>query len=65
MDTFYAVEVFESEFKYTKSVFHSVVNVVKFLANRGLVFRGSEEKISSQTNGKFLGITELISQCDH
>ena len=32
-----------------------------FLATRSLAFRGSEEKIYSQTNGNFLGIIELIS----
>ena len=47
-----------------KTVLHRVVAVVKFLAIRGLVFRGSEEKIDSLTNGNFLGIIELISQYD-
>ena len=47
-----------------KTVLHRVVTVVKFLAIRGLVFRGSEEKIDSLTNGNFLGIIELISQYD-
>ena len=47
-----------------KNVLHRVVNIVKFLAIRGLAFRGSEEKIDSQTNGNFLGIIELISQYD-
>ena len=40
------------------------VYIVKFLATRSFAFRGSEEKIGSQTNGNFLGIIELISQCD-
>ena len=47
-----------------KNVLHRVVNIVKFLAIRGLAFRGSEEKIDSQTNENFLGIIELISQYD-
>ena len=41
-----------------------MVNVIKFLATRGLAFRSSEEKIVSQTNGDFLGIIELTSQYD-
>ena len=47
-----------------KNVLHRVVNVVKFLATRGLALRGSEEKIGSQTNGNYLEIIELISQYD-
>ena len=57
-------EVFESEFNYMKNVLHKVANVIKFLATCGLAFRDSEEKIGSQTNENFLGITELISQYD-
>ena len=57
-------EVFESEFNYMKNFLHKVVNVIKFLATCGLAFRGSEEKIGSQTKENFLGITELISQYD-
>ena len=40
------------------------LKVVKFLTDRGLAFRGSEEKIGSQTNRNFLEIIELISQYD-
>ena len=57
-------EIFESESNYMKNVLHKIVNVVKFLATCGLAFRGSEEKIGSQTNENFLGIIELISQYD-
>ena len=57
-----SLELFESEFKYMKNVLHKVVNVVKFLATRGLVFRDSEEKIGSQTNRNFLGTFQLISR---
>ena len=47
-----------------KNALHRIVNVVKFLATRGLAFRGSEEKIGSQINENSLGIIELISQYD-
>ena len=57
-----SLELFESEFKYMKNALHKVVNVVKFLATRGLVFRDSEEKIGSQTNRNFLGTFQLISR---
>ena len=56
------LEVFESEFKNMGNVLYRVVNIVKFLSNRGLVFRDSEEKIGSETNTNVLGIIELISQ---
>ena len=44
-----------------KNDLYRVVNIVKFLATRGLAFLGSREKIGSQTSGNFLGIIELIS----
>ena len=47
-----------------KNALHRAVHVVIFLATRGLVFKDSEEKIGSQTNGNFLGIIKLISQYD-
>ena len=62
-----SLEVFESEFRYMKNaenVLHRVVKVVKLLATRGLAFKGSEKKFGCQTNGKILGIIELISQYD-
>ena len=45
-----------------ENVLHRVVNVVKFLSNRGLAFRSSHEKIGLQINGNVLGIIELTSQ---
>ena len=44
-----------------KNDLYRVVNIVKFLATRGLAFLDSREKIGSQTSGNFLGIIELIS----
>ena len=58
------IEMFESKFKYMKNVLHRVVNVVKFLATRGLAFRGSEETFGFQANGNYLGVIELNSQYD-
>ena len=50
--------------KNAENVLHRVVRFVKLLTTRGLAFKGSEKKFSSQTDGKFLGIIELISQYD-
>ena len=36
----------------------------KFLCVRGLVFRGKNEIIGSSNNGNYLGILELLSECD-
>ncbi|GAB1602327.1 uncharacterized protein LOC115212883, partial [Argonauta hians] len=49
---------------YWTEVLCRVVAVTKFLAERGLAFRGSEENIGSKNNGNFLGIIELIAQFD-
>lgn len=41
-----------------------IVEVIKFLAARGLAFRGDDQKLGSKQNGNFLGIIELISKFD-
>jgi len=41
-----------------------VVETVKYIAERGLPFRGTDEKFGPQTNGNYLGITELIAKLD-
>lgn len=41
-----------------------LVEVIKFLSERGLAFRGSDQIIGSPHNGNFLGILELISKFD-
>ena len=42
-----------NESKYWLSVLQRTVNVVKFLAERGLPLRGHEEKFGSVHNGSF------------
>ncbi|GFR08181.1 zinc finger MYM-type protein 1 [Trichonephila clavata] len=41
-----------------------MVSVIKFLASRGLAFRGDNEILGSQHNGNYLGILELIAEYD-
>lgn len=41
-----------------------MISTIKFLAERGIPFRGDDQTIGSQHNGNFLGILELISQFD-
>lgn len=50
--------------KYWKSVLKRSVSVIKFIAERGLAFRGDDELIGSPRNGNYLGILELIAQYD-
>ena len=41
-----------------------IVSTIKFIAEWGLAFRGTEELIASQTSGNYLGILELLSEYD-
>jgi hypothetical protein len=50
--------------QYWLNVLRRVIAVVKFLAQRGMPFRGYDEIIGSKHNGNFLGIIELIAQFD-
>lgn len=52
------------EMQYWREVLQRVVSVVKFLASRGLAFRGIDERFGSPSNGNFLGIMELLAQYD-
>lgn len=49
---------------YWRNVLHRVAATVKFLAIRGLPFRGSEEKFGSTHNGNFMGSLEYLSEFD-
>jgi hypothetical protein len=49
-------EQFETECQYWRMVLHRVVNVVQFLCERGLAFRGRDEIVGSNGNGNYLGI---------
>ena len=50
---------------YWRSVLKRVVSVIRFIAERGLAFRGYNELVGSPRNGNFLGILELIAQYDN
>lgn len=53
-----------NEMTYWKNVLLRVVEVIKFLASRGLAFRGSDEILGSNHNGNFLGTLELLAKFD-
>lgn len=52
------------EQEYWRNLLKRVVAVIKFLAARGLAFRGGSEKLGEQDNGNYLGVIELISEFD-
>ena len=53
-----------AETLYWTSVLERVVEVIKFLSERGLSFRGHDEILGSRHNGNYLGAFELISKFD-
>ncbi|XP_031336280.1 zinc finger MYM-type protein 1-like [Photinus pyralis] len=58
------IDQFNKESEYWIKVFERIVTVIKFIAERGLSFRGHVEKFGDCRNGNFLGILELISEFD-
>lgn len=55
---------YSQERQYWINVLPRAVSAIKFLAERGLAFRGSDEIIGSSHNGNYIGILELISEFD-
>ncbi|XP_022163131.1 zinc finger MYM-type protein 1-like [Myzus persicae] len=49
---------------YWRKVLKRVVSTIKFIAERGLAFRGDNEIIGSPRNGNYLGILELVAEFD-
>ena len=54
----------QKEEAYWGRVLSRVIEVVKFLGERGLALRGSSHIIGNSDNGNFLGIMELIGKFD-
>ena len=52
------------ETEYWQEVLKRVISVIKFLASRGLPFRGDKEVFGVNNNGNYLCILELISEHD-
>lgn len=54
----------QKEEDYWKRVIVRVIECVRFLAERGLAFRGDSHEIGSPNNGNFLGVLELLAKFD-
>jgi len=54
----------QEETRYWRSVLKRIIASVKFLASRGLAFRGENETFGSQHNGNFLGALEFLAEFD-
>ncbi|KAL6480194.1 hypothetical protein MHYP_G00112270 [Metynnis hypsauchen] len=58
------VKQIDAERQYWREVLKRVVAIIKFLGERGLAFRGDDERLGSPHNGNFLGIVELLAKFD-
>ncbi|GFW97893.1 zinc finger MYM-type protein 1 [Trichonephila clavipes] len=57
-------EQLRKDTEYYHNVLKCVVGIVKYLAIRGLAFRGTEEVFGSPHNGNFMGTLELLAEFD-
>ncbi|GFY02019.1 zinc finger MYM-type protein 1 [Trichonephila clavipes] len=57
-------EQLRKDTEYYQNVLKHVVAIVKYLAIRGLAFRGTEEVLGSPHNGNFMGALELLAEFD-
>lgn len=56
----YMAKQLQVEIKYWTEVLKRIVEVIRFLSARGLVFRGEHEVIGSPNNGNYLGVMDFI-----
>ncbi|CAH2220847.1 zinc finger MYM-type 1-like [Pelobates cultripes] len=52
------------ERQHWRSVMERLLNIVQFLAERNLAFRGSSDRLFTTNNGNFLGLVELLGKYD-
>ncbi|KYN06054.1 Zinc finger MYM-type protein 1, partial [Cyphomyrmex costatus] len=52
------------ECNYWRQVLSRIILAIKFLASRGLAFRGTDEKFGSLRNGNYMGVLELMARND-
>ena len=54
----------KDEEKYWGSLLERIINVIKFLCERGLVFRRTDETVGPSNNRNYLGLLELLATVD-
>lgn len=58
------VSMMQSEIKYWTKILRRILAAIRFLAERGLAFRGTDEIFGSINNRSDLGVLELIAEFD-
>ena len=58
------IQQYESECEYWRALLTRIVSVLRFITERGLALRGSDETICSPNNVNYLGCLELIAEYD-
>ncbi|XP_047132475.1 uncharacterized protein LOC124811201 [Hydra vulgaris] len=58
------MQLFLKEKQFWRDVQERLIDIIKFLSERNLAFRGSEEVLGSPHNGNFLGLFELLAKRD-
>ena len=56
------IQEYESECEYRRALSIPIVSVLRFITERGIALRGSEQTIGSPNNGNYLGYLELIAE---
>ena len=59
-----AMKIFLAERTFWRNVLERLIDIVIFLGERNLAFRGSDETLGSSQNGNFLGLFELLAKRD-
>jgi hypothetical protein len=59
-----AAKQVEEERRYWRLILKRLIDVLIFLAERGLAIRGADEIIGSAHNGNYLGVIELLAEYD-
>lgn len=54
----------EQEMEYWRKILRRIVAAIKFLASRGLAFRGLDQKCGSIHNGNYLGLLDFLAEFD-
>ena len=58
------IDNLKTEIEKWRKILHRILDIILFLSERGLSFRGSSERIGEANNGNFLGMVELLAKYD-